>query len=63
MLDTAGGDGLGITSIGVNFRNRLNNENIKNYLFSGAGLSVRDYDNNGLPVYAVLFVKNINMTE
>ena len=36
-------------SIGVNFRNRLNNENIKNYLFSGAGLSVGDYDNNGLP--------------
>lgn len=36
-------------SIGVDFSNQLNDENIKNYLFSGAGLSVGDFDNNGLP--------------
>lgn len=36
-------------SIGVDFRNQLNDENIKNYLLSGAGLSIGDFDNNGLP--------------
>ncbi len=36
-------------AIGVDFRNQLNDENIKNYLLSGAGLSIGDFDNNGLP--------------
>jgi len=34
---------------GVSFRNQLNRKNIKNYLLSGAGLTVGDYDQNGLP--------------
>ena len=36
-------------SIGIDFHNQLNDENIKNYLLSGAGLTVGDFDNNGLP--------------
>ncbi|MEJ6728162.1 MAG: VCBS repeat-containing protein [Akkermansiaceae bacterium] len=36
-------------SIGVDFRNQLNRENIKNYLLLGAGLTIADIDNNGLP--------------
>ncbi len=37
------------SSLGVPFHNQLNRENIKNYLLNGAGLSVGDYDGNGLP--------------
>ena len=36
-------------SVGIDFHNQLNDENIKNYLLSGAGLTVGDFDNNGLP--------------
>lgn len=36
-------------TIGINFRNQLNRENIKNYLLSGAGLTIGDIDQNGLP--------------
>ena len=35
--------------IGIQFHNQLNDENIKNYLLSGAGLTVGDFDKNGLP--------------
>lgn len=35
--------------IGVDFANLLKRENIKNYLLSGAGLTVGDVDGNGLP--------------
>ena len=31
-------------SIGVQFKNQLKDENIKNYLLSGAGLTVGDFD-------------------
>lgn len=34
---------------GIDFQNFLKQENIKNYLLSGAGLTVGDYDGNGLP--------------
>ena len=37
------------SSIGVQFKNQLKDENIKNYLLSGAGLTVGDFDKNGLP--------------
>lgn len=37
------------TQIGVDFQNLLKRENIKNYLLTGAGLSVGDIDQNGLP--------------
>jgi hypothetical protein len=34
---------------GIDFRNELKPEHIKNYLLLGAGLTVGDYDGNGLP--------------
>ncbi len=36
-------------SLGINFQNLLKRENIKNYLLSGAGLTIGDIDSNGLP--------------
>lgn len=36
-------------AIGIDFQNFLKRENIKNYLLTGAGLTVGDYDSNGLP--------------
>ena len=35
--------------IGIQFHNQLNDENIKHYLLNGAGLTVGDFDKNGLP--------------
>lgn len=35
--------------IGIDFKNQLDRENIKNYLLTGAGLAVGDIDGNGLP--------------
>ncbi len=35
--------------IGMEFQNLLKRENIKNYLLTGAGLTVGDFDGNGLP--------------
>lgn len=34
---------------GIKFRNELKDEHIKNYLLLGAGLTIGDYDANGLP--------------
>jgi len=36
-------------ALGVDFQNLLNRENIKNYLLLGAGLTIADIDQNGLP--------------
>ena len=40
---------LDTAETGVSFRNELKPEHIKNYLLLGAGLTVGDYDNDGLP--------------
>ena len=40
---------LGPRITGIDFRNQLNEQNIKNYLLTGAGLAVGDVDANGLP--------------
>ena len=40
---------LAAAEIGIDFSNRLERKNIKNYLLSGAGLTVGDVDGNGLP--------------
>jgi len=37
------------TALGLEFHNQLDPPNIKNYLLSGAGLTVGDIDGNGLP--------------
>ena len=37
------------SSIGVEFQNLLKPENIRNYILSGAGLTIADIDQNGLP--------------
>ena len=34
---------------GIHFQNTLEEKNIRNYLLNGAGLTVGDYDNDGLP--------------
>ncbi|MDB4353893.1 VCBS repeat-containing protein [Akkermansiaceae bacterium] len=36
-------------TLGVEFHNQLDRKNIKNYLLLGAGLTIADIDNNGLP--------------
>lgn len=36
-------------TVGIEFQNFLKRKNIKNYLLTGAGLTVGDYDHNGLP--------------
>ena len=39
---------------GISFKNYLKDENIKKYLYNGAGVTVGDYDNDGLPdIYLV----------
>ena len=40
---------LGPEATGIEFHNQLNQENIKNYLLTGAGLAIGDVDANGLP--------------
>ena len=37
------------SAIGVKFQNLLKPENIRNYILSGAGLTIADIDQNGLP--------------
>lgn len=37
------------SEIGIDFQNLLKRENIKNYLLTGAGLTIGDVDGNGLP--------------
>jgi len=40
---------IGAQESGIHFQNTLEEKNIRNYLLNGAGLTVGDYDNDGLP--------------